>query len=124
MTGYKLLDNNMYAKFNNMQYKLNKEYVMDRNIALCGYGYHFCDNIEDTLLWYITFKDNRLFEIDTLDGSVIKGYRKNVSDKIKLIREISIEEIKEYIENNIERLIKDEEFLVREEVVRFITVNY
>ena len=92
MRGYKILPKTMCAIHGDgMHYEVDKEYSMnERDINLCFKGYHFCSNIEDTALWYYGFSNNLLFEIDTLDGKIIKANRKNVTNKIKLIREIPL----------------------------------
>ena len=103
-----------------MHYEVDKEYSMnERDINLCFKGYHFCSNIEDTALWYYGFSNNLLFEIDTLDGKIIKANRKNVTNKIKLIREIPLEEIKEYFKIHSKRLVYDNDYRVRRELAKF-----
>ena len=118
MRGYKLLSNEMKAtNGNNMQYELNKVFSISNTPVPFVRGYHFCKNIEDTVIWYNSFNENRLFEVDTLDGDVINtGDRKLVSNKIQLVREIPLAEIKEYIQSNLNKLLNDENWHIRKAV--------
>ena len=78
--------NTIYGKF---IYELNKEYEIDKRfkISMCKNGYHFCKELINVFNYYPL--DSRVFEIDTLDGEIIKKDDKYCSRKIKLIREIN-----------------------------------
>lgn len=105
MRGYKLLNNNMCAIHGNgMQYDFGREYEIEGKLEMGENGFHFCKTIEDTLIWYKTFEDNRLFEVDTLDGVIHEEKHKLISSKITIIREIPLDEIKQYLRDNCNRL--------------------
>ena len=114
MRGYKVLDENMCAvKGNKMQYKLNKEYILDDIICLRYRGYHFCKKIINAIYYYYNIDNIRVFEIDTLDGSIHFDDDLYCSNKIKLVRELSKEELKKYFENNLDKFINDPDPYVR-----------
>ena len=99
-----------------MVYELNKEYIHD-DIKCGKRGYHYFDSIRDVMVLYI-LNETRIFECE-LNGDKFdhKGIV-HCTNKIKLVREISKEEIKKYIEDNLEELVNDEDWSVRKEVVK------
>ena len=114
MRGYKALDAKMCAaNGNNMQYELNKEYIMTDNICLRTHGYHYCKDIINAVYCYSDINNIRIFEIDTLDGTIDVGGNLYCSNKIKLIRELSKEEVDKYFENNLDKFINDTDCHVR-----------
>ena len=121
MIGYKALDAKMCAaNGDKMQYELNKEYIMSDNICLRACGYHYCKDIIDAVYYYSNINNIRIFEIDTLDGTIDVNDGSNLycSNKIKLIRELSKEEVDKYFENNSDVLINDTDWIVRAAVAR------
>ena len=138
--GYKRLNMNMTSKYGNMQYELNTPYYLKGKLKICKNGYHLCKNMLDTVNFYDS-EYSRLFEVEYNADNCIEEKNKICSDYIKIIREISQEEyrdyIKEYIENNditnkhwevkyeiarqgfgLDILINDENWCVRYEVAR------
>ena len=105
MRGYKALNEDMSTKYGDMIYELNKVYTLEGELIMCENGYHFCTELINVFTYYPS--DSRVFEIDTLDGEIIKKGNKYCSRKIKLIREVSKEEINKYIEDNLDILIND-----------------
>ena len=115
MKGYKALGKNMNTIYGKFIYELNKEYEIDKRfkISMCKNGYHFCKELINVFNYYPL--DSRVFEIDTLDGEIIESKNKDkyCSSKIKLIREVSEDEINKYIEDNLDKLINDPDPHVR-----------
>jgi hypothetical protein len=74
------------------QYEIGKTYGFNGEIKLCNAGFHFCENIADCFSYYPR-RDVRLARVEAL-GKVIKSDRdsKCVTDKIKIIEEISLDE--------------------------------
>ena len=105
MRGYKALNEDMSTLYGDMTYELNKEYEIEGKLIMCENGYHFCKELINVFTYYPS--NSRVFEIDTLDGEIIKKGNKYCSRKIKLIREVSKEEINKYIEDNLDILIND-----------------
>ena len=100
MKGYKALDQEMRAILGNeMQYELGKTYTVYGKVVPCENGFHFCEKIEE-LNCYYNIEDSRIFEVEA-DGIIIKSEDKYVAEKIKLVRELSKEEISKYFEQNL-----------------------
>ena len=102
MRGYKALNKDMSSKYGDMTYELNKVYTLEGELIMCENGYHFCTELINVFTYYPS--DSRVFEIDTLDGEIIKKGDKYCTNKIKIIREVSEEEINKYIEYNLDIL--------------------
>ena len=89
--GYKGFNKDMTCR--GFQYEIGKEYEHKGSIELCDRGFHFCKKIADVQNFYnITGENCILCEIEAT-GQVIEGDNKCVTDKIKIIREISKEEM-------------------------------
>ena len=91
MKGYKGFNKDMTCR--GFQYEVGKEYEHKGSIKLCDRGFHFCKKIGDVQNFYdITGENYILCEIEAT-GRVIEGDDKCVTDKIKIIREISKDEM-------------------------------
>jgi hypothetical protein len=90
MIGYKAFDSKFMCQ--GIQYEVGKTYQFDGNIKLCKAGFHFCENIPDCFTYYPE-NDARFARVEAL-GTVIKSDvdSKCVTDKIRIIEEISIDE--------------------------------
>ena len=116
--GIKALGMDMEAiKGNGMVYEMNKEYVHDGDIRCRYSGYHYFDSIRDVMYMYCLDK-SRLFECELNGDKFEHDGIVYCTNKIKLVREISKEEIKKYIEDNIDKLVNDKDWEVREEVAK------
>lgn len=62
-----------------------------RDISLCERGFHFCRNMTDVLNYYDE-RGCRYAVIEAL-GKVIDGDDKSVTDKIRIVRELTQEEV-------------------------------
>ena len=117
MKGYKLLDNNLFdIHYNKLE--IGKEYFLENPIKLNKRGFHFCNTIEDTFIYNSLMENSSVYEIDTLDGEVIVDEYKSVSSKMKIIREVPLDEVKKYIEDNLERLVVHDHCLIRAEIAK------
>ena len=106
MKGYKALNMDMSSKYGDMTYKLQEKYTISGNLVPCKNGYHFCENLEDIENYY-TISKSRIFEVKA-EGKMIIDEDKICAESIILLRELSKEEIRQYFEDNQERiLIKD-----------------
>ena len=114
MRGYKALNKDMSTSYGNMIYELDKVYEIEGELIMCRNGYHFCTELIYVFMYYPS--DSRVFEIDTLDGEIIEKGDKYCTNKIKIIKEISEDEINKYIEDNLYKLINDPDPHVREVV--------
>ena len=116
--GIKALGMDMEAiNGNDMIYEMNKEYVHDRDVICRQSGYHYFDSIRDVMTLY-NLNQSRLFECELNGDEFDHDGIVHCTNKIKLVREISKEEIKKYIEDTIEKLVNDEDCDVRLEVAK------
>ena len=100
MKGYKMLNANMTAMYGSMTYEVGKTYELKEEIIPCKQGFHFCEELTDCLYYYPNLDNSkRFFEIETGDN-IIEKKDKCVTDEITLIRELSLEEILQYIREN------------------------
>ena len=91
MKGYKAFNKDLTCR--GFQYEIGKEFIHEGSIELCDRGFHFCKKIVDILSYYnLKDEDTRLCEIEAT-GKIIEDDNKCVTDKIKIIREISKEEM-------------------------------
>lgn len=113
MKGYKgvvLKNGILRSKYQDIfEINIPREYQeVDEGIGFSECGYSFCGTIEDVVCHenFICsyqqrkLRDVRLFEIDTLDGKVIGESYHFKTSKIKLIREVTKEEIVKYFKDN------------------------
>ena len=100
MRGYKMLNNDMTTLYGNMTYEVGKTYKLEGKIIPCENGYHFCEELIDCIQYYHNNdNDKRFFEIKSGEN-VIKHEDKYVTDEITLIRELTLDEVFDYIREN------------------------
>ena len=100
MKGYKMLKSDMTTLYSNMTYEIGKTYKLEEEIIPCERGYHFCKELISCLLYYPNKNnDKRFFEIETGEN-VIERDDKCISDEITLVRELSLDEVLQYIREN------------------------
>lgn len=98
-----------------------EENSVDDGNAFAECGYSFCGKIEEVIPnedFFITpeqriYREVRLFQIDTLDGKIIGSSQHYKTSKIKLIREVTKNEIINYFENNINAKIYVEKYYAK-----------
>ena len=97
MRGYKFMESDMTCR--GFQYEIGKEYSLKSKLLLCKKGFHFCENPFDCLGYYNNIEgDKRLFLIEAL-GEVINRTNKSVTNKIKIVEEIT--DIEKFFDENI-----------------------
>ena len=89
------MDKNMQCR--GFQFEVGKEYKKDNNgrpLELCSDTvFHYCNSLRDVNCFYdVASSDNRFFEIEVLGEEITDG-TKCGSDHIKIIREITGEEL-------------------------------
>ena len=92
--GYKVTDKDM--KCRGFQYQLNKWFHTKGDIYICGNGFHWCKQTNDCFDYYSFDPKNRVFEIE-VKGKTIEDGNKSCSRSIRLIRELSWQEVLELI---------------------------
>ena len=88
MKGYKAFNSDLTCR--GMQYEVGKEYTHDGDISLCEQGFHFCEQLTDCYQYYNS--KSRICEVEAL-GEVKTGDTKSVTDHIRIVRELTREEI-------------------------------
>src|SRR5574344_1723695 len=103
MIGYKMMESDMTCR--GFQYEIGKEYSLKGQLVMCKNGFHFCENPFDCIEYYDNIDgDKRLFLIDAL-GKVITKDDKSVTNKIKIIEEIT--DIEKFFEENMDNFKVD-----------------
>jgi hypothetical protein len=87
--GYKAFNSDLSCR--GFQYEVGKTYTTKGELEICKNGFHFCNKIIDCFNYYFFDGETRIAEVESL-GKVIRGDKKNVTNKIKIIREIPLEE--------------------------------
>ena len=102
--GIKVLGMNMTAiKGDGMIYEMNKEYIHDGDIECRRSGYHYFENLAYALTLY-NISQCRVFECE-LNGDIFDHTSDiHCTNKIKLVRELSKEEIRKHIESYVDTI--------------------
>lgn len=91
MRGYKAFNKDL--KCRDMQYEIGKEYVFEGEPIPCKQGFHFCETIGDCYSFYQKNENTRICEIEAT-GEIKKDELKYITNKIKIIKEITKENIR------------------------------
>ena len=103
MRGYKFMKSNMTCL--EFQYEVGEEYTLEDKLVICENGFHFCENPFDCLGYYNNINGNkRLFLVESL-GDVIIECSKSVTNKIKILEEIT--DIEKFFDENIDNFEVD-----------------
>jgi hypothetical protein len=89
MIGYKAFNSDWTCR--DFQYKVGETYTLDGELSICKNGFHFCERLIDCYSFYWFGNFPYIAEVEAL-GDIRKGENKNCTNKIKIIREISIDE--------------------------------
>ena len=94
MKGYKATELDMTCK--GYQFEMNKEFIHEGEIMLCISGFHFCKEFKNVFEHYTLDPFVRVFEVEIPDDAkVIDWDNKSVTNKIKFIKELPLEEYSE-----------------------------
>jgi len=87
MIGYKATIN---GKCKNQLYKLGKTYTLDGKMKMCEKGFHFCKCLYDVFNYYEpNEKGLKVFKVEALGNIKTEG-DKSVTNKIKILEEVSL----------------------------------
>ena len=89
--GYKAFDSEL--KCREFQFEVGQTYELPGPLKLCENGFHYCEKLNDIFNYYPTNYNTRVCEIEAL-GDIASEANKSCTLKIKLIRELSKDEIK------------------------------
>ena len=96
MKGYKVF--NLDWTCRDFKYEVGKTYEIDDYPILCERGFHFCTNPLDCFKYYNIWDDVRIAEIEALgeikENCVPWTDSKRCTNKIKIVRELSLEKAK------------------------------
>lgn len=84
--GYKVFNSDWTCR--GFKYEVGKTFVHNGNIEMCGAGFHFCQKISDCFNYYNFDSNNKVAEVEAV-GLVETSEDKSVTDKIRIVREIS-----------------------------------
>ena len=88
--GFKAFDKNWQCR--GFQYEVGKTYIHDGDIEVCVSGFHFCQKCADCFNSYSFDSNTHVAEVEAI-GIVKTDVDKCVTDKIKIIRELSWDEV-------------------------------
>lgn len=75
------------------KYEIGKEFIHNGRIEPCKSGFHFCRELKDVNDYYTLADENtRICEVEAL-GDVIDEENKTVTNKIKIVRELTKNEV-------------------------------
>lgn len=96
MTGYKGFNNDLTCK--GFKYEIGKTYEMEEKPIICKRGFHFCNSLKKVLPNYPLHKKHTFCEVEAL-GDIASDafYRKCCTNKIKVLRELDLDEILDII---------------------------
>lgn len=99
------------------RYKSGETYEINGELNYYENGFNYCKSIADAD-WYYDLRYGRVCEVEILGSEVSNNYGNFATDKIRIVKELSKEEINQYFEDNWEELINDENYRSRISVVR------
>ena len=92
--GYKVFNPDWTCR--NKQYTCPGNFEENVSLDVCNSGMHFCERAADCFNYYSFNPENKIAEVVAY-GSVIREGDKCCTDKLKIIREISWQELLEII---------------------------
>lgn len=109
MLKYKGFNKNLQC--NGFQYDIGKEYIEDKPISLCSRGFHACHKLSQTFSYYSNNSENRFCIVD-IQGKMLSSDDKVCTDKIKIVRELSISDISQIISIEESEMMDNEVFCI------------
>jgi hypothetical protein len=90
MKAYKVFNPDFTCR--GFQFEVGKTYTHKGEISMCKQGFHACKKVADCFNCYSFDPKNKVAEVDLL-GKVLGDDDKQVTDKIKIIRELTWQEV-------------------------------
>jgi len=90
MKGYKAFNKDWSC--NGFKYEIGQTYKHDDKIGMCESGFHFCEQPLDVFKYYNDAFNQKYAEIEA-SGEIIKGDDKHCCSKIKIIKELTYQEL-------------------------------
>jgi hypothetical protein len=100
MIGFKAFAKGLIAK-NNFKYEIGKEYEIDGELKMCKNGFHFSIFPLDVDKWYMISESCCDIEYGIVEalGDILHNDFMSVTNKIKIIKQITREELMEYVKD-------------------------
>lgn len=98
--GYKAFDTGYTCR--DFQYEIGKTYTLEngKELKICGNGFHFCRKLKDVFKYY-PLEISPVFAVVEALGKVIDDDDKSVTDKIKIVKKLTLEEVMAHINSDI-----------------------
>ena len=100
--GYKAFTSEL--KCRDMQYEVGKQFTVEGELKACENGIHFCRKLKDVYNYYSKNYNTRVCEV-ICDGDYIEEGYKICARSIKLVRELTKDEIKSLTDRDWETLV-------------------
>lgn len=94
MKGYKVFNHDWTCR--GFQYEVGKTFEIDGEIGICNRGFHFCKSANKCFNYYSFDSRNKVAEVEAI-GFIITDADKSVTNKIRIVREISWAELLEIV---------------------------
>ena len=95
MRGYKGFDKDL--KCRGFQFEVGQTFEISEDPVICQKGFHFCEKLNDVNEYY-RMSASRVCEVEAL-GSIVKDGNKCATNKIKVVRELTREELESLTDN-------------------------
>ena len=112
MLGYKALEKDMSNRYG-FVYEVGKTYLLNGELKWSQNGFHFCERPEDTLRYVDGFNNEIVFvevegfgKVVTYEDEYYGYYDMHASSEMRIIREVSREEIFDMIINSYDDRVK------------------
>lgn len=103
------------------QYEIGQTYEMDEKPHVCKRGFHACRYIEDTLRFYLPYEKPIICEVELLgDLSYTLDETKIATNKIRIVRQLTREEMIEYTSYYYNNMQKPHAYLL----VAYVLMKY
>lgn len=94
--GFKGFNENL--KCNGYQYNEGEVHVFDGNISMCSRGFHYCETLSQVFYYYRRLSNNKFAIIADLGDKTQTSKDKCVTEKIKILKVLSLDEIDVIVE--------------------------
>jgi len=91
MKGYKGFNKDLICR--DFKYEIGNTYEIKEKPIVCEKGFHFCKELKDVFVYYGLHKDYKFCEIEAYGDIISDDNEKYCTNKIKIIRELSLDEI-------------------------------
>lgn len=119
MRAYKAFNPDMTCR--GFQYEVGQTYEMDEEPHVCRHGFHACRYIEDTLRFYLPYDKPIICEVELLgDLSYTLDKTKIATNKIRILRQLSREEVIDYTFHYYNNTMKPHAYLL----VAYVLMKY